>query len=193
MVSFTQYLRKYSLLILAALLTSTFAIADGIQVKTAELVSAGDAYQLSADFDINFSPEVEDALNKGIPLNFLIEFQLVAPRRYWFDDEITTTSQIMRLSYHALSRQYLLNVGQHQKSFTTLTEAREELAKVRDWIVVEKAQLAKNEPYQAIIRLRLDVSRLPKPLQVDAVRSDKWNLISERYRWMPAFVSSKTD
>lgn len=163
------------------------AHAGGIEIKSAELLSNGEAYQLNADFDISISPEVEAALNKGVPLNFLAEFQLVSPHRYWFDDEVVSASQRIRLSYHALSRQYLINLPQHQKSFSTLTEAMEELSSLRDWIVVEKSQIAKGETYQAMLRLRLDHTRLPKALQVEALGSEKWDLVSERHRWTPAF------
>lgn len=163
------------------------AAAEGIQVKSAELVPVDNVYQLDADFDIDFSPEVEAALNKGVPLNFLIEFQLVSPRQYWFDDEITTKSQLVLLSYHALSRQYLINIDQHQKSFTTLQEARDELSRLRDWVVLDKSEIVKGESYQAMLRFRLDHSRLPKALQVEALSSEKWTLVSERYRWTPNF------
>lgn len=182
--------RKCSVLAALWLALCCFALhaaADGVRIKSAELVSSGEGYQLNADFEIEFSAEVEEAINKGVPLNFLAEFQLLAPRRYWFDDEITSSSQRIRLSYHALSRQYLLNHSQHQKSFATLQEAIEELAHMRDWIVVEKSQVSKGEDYQAILRFRLDPSRLPKPLQLEALGSEKWNLTSERYRWTPAF------
>lgn len=178
---FTQWL------LCLCLLNVSSAFAEGIEVKNAELVAAGDAYHLNADFSVDVSAEVEEALNKGVPLNFLIEFQLVSPRQYWFDDEITTASQHIRLSYHALSRQYLINLPKHQKSFATLPEALEELSRVRDWIVLEKSQVVKGENYQAMLRLRLDHTRLPKALQVESLGSEKWNLVSERYRWTPAF------
>ena len=87
------------------------AAAAGIQVTHAELVPAESGYLLSADFDIDFTSEIESALNKGVSLSFLVEFQLVSPRKYWFDDEITTVSRHIELSYHALSRQYLLKVA----------------------------------------------------------------------------------
>ena len=77
--------------------------------------------------EISFDNEIEEAINKGVPLNFLVEFQIVSPRKYWFDDEIVTTSQNVTLSYHALSKQYLVNRGVHQKSFETLSEAKQEL------------------------------------------------------------------
>jgi hypothetical protein len=37
--------------------------------------------------------------------------------------------------------------------------------------------------YEAVLRLRLDTSRLPKPLQIDAIASRDWNLTSDWYRW----------
>jgi hypothetical protein len=186
--SFTHYFRKFSRLGLGLICCLVFnAAAEGIQVKSAELVPVDNAYLLNADFDIDLSPEVEAALNKGVPLTFLIEFQLVSPRQYWFDDEITTKSQLVLLSYHALSRQYLINIDQHQKSFTTLQEVRDELSRLRDWVVLDKSDIVKGESYQAMLRFRLDHSRLPKALQVEALSSEKWTLVSERYRWVPNF------
>jgi len=161
--------------------------AAGIQIKNAELAEAGEGYQVNADFDIAFSAEVEEALNKGVPLNFLIEFKLVSPRRFWFDEEIVTATQHVRLSYHALSRQYLINLPQHQKSFASLPEALDELSRLRDWIVLEKAQVGKGEEYRAELRFWLDSSRLPKALQVEALSSEKWSLAAKPYRWAPGF------
>ncbi len=185
---FTRYCKKASLLGVIALFCCIFdAAAENIQIKNVQLAPAGESYALDADFEINFSPEVEMALNKGVPLDFLLEFQLVSPRRYWFDDEIVTVSQHIRFSFHALSRQYLLTVGRHQKSFATLDEARDELATLRDWMVVDKSQIIKGESYQASLRLRLDPASLPRALQVEALSSEKWTLLSERYRWAPVF------
>ena len=186
--SFTRCFKKFSFFLLV--LTSSFALqawAEGIQVKSAELIPIDNSYQLDADFEIDFSPEVEAALNKGVQLSFLIEFQLVQPREYWFDDEITTKSQLIQLRYHALSRKYLVNVEQHQKSFATLEEAVDELSRLRDWDVLAKSDIVKGENYIANLRFRLDHSRLPKALQVEALSSEKWTLVSERYRWVPNF------
>jgi hypothetical protein len=37
--------------------------------------------------------------------------------------------------------------------------------------------------YTAAVRLRLDTSLLPKPLQINALGSRDWNLSSDWYRW----------
>lgn len=165
--------------------TLVWAANSNLHIKTAELLTVEDAYLLNADFEISFSSEVEAALNKGVPLHFLIEFQMVTTRKYWFDDEIASARSKVTLSYHALSRQYLINRGGHQQSFPTLEEAKEELQQLRNWRVLEKLPLKRDENYQTLLRMRLDQSKLPKPMQVDALSSDDWNMISQRYRWTP--------
>jgi len=175
-------------LLLIGYTTFVWATASILHIKMAELTLVEETYHLNADFDVDFSDEVQEALNKGVPLNFLVEFQMVSPRRYWFDDEIVTVSSRVTLSYHALSRQYLLNRNNHQLSFSTLQEAKEEFSHLHDWQVVDKSLLKKGEIYQAALRIRLDQSKLPKPLQVDALSSEDWNMVSERYRWTPALA-----
>jgi hypothetical protein len=53
--------------------------------------------------------------------------------------------------------------------------------------VLEKSLLKKGETYNAALRIRLDQSQLPKPLQVEAINSGNWVMISEPYRWTPVF------
>ena len=175
-------------IILIAVTGMAAAATSNLHIKSAELVASDEMIALNADFDVAFSDEVETALNKGVPLSFLVEFQLVTPRRYWFDDEIETRSMLITLSYHALSRQYLLNRNNHQQAFTSLQEAKEELARLRGWQVLDKSLLKKGEVYQAALRVRLDQSRLPKPLQVDIIGSEDWNMVSQRYRWTPSLA-----
>lgn len=183
---FTRCCKKFSLALLAMSLGfAPHARAEGIEIRNADLVPVENGYQLHADFGIDFPNEVEDALNKGVPLSFLVEFQLVRPREYWFDREITTKTQRIQLRYHALSRQYLMNEGAHQKSFASLEEAMEELSRLRGWEVFTKSDIESGENYVASLRFRLDLSRLPKALQVEALSSEKWTLVSERYRWTP--------
>ena len=172
-------------LLLLSLSTATyvFAAASSIQIKSAELQLQDENYSLSADVAIDFDDEIEEAINKGVPLDFLIEFQIVKPRKYWFDDEIITASKNITLSYHALTKQYLVNSGDHQKSFETLSEAKQELAELSDWKVAEKSLLEKNENYNAALLIRLDQTKLPKAIQVDAIASEKWNLSSQKFVW----------
>ena len=195
--SFTLYCRKFRLwlLLLLALIcgnlmpSTLLAAPSSLEIKSAELVHGEGIYLLDADFDLILSPAVEEAVNKGMPLNFLVEFQLVALKRYWFDDEIVSLTSKVALSYHALSRQYLLNRDGHQLSFTSLQEAKEELSHIKNWHVLDADLLKKGENYQAALRMRLDQSKLPKALQVDTLNSEDWNMVSERLRWTPPLAN----
>ena len=136
-----------------------FAAASGIVIKSADLQLADEAYKLSADVEISFDEAIEEAINKGVPLNFLVEFQVVSPRKYWFDDEIVTATTNFTLSYHALSRQYLVSHNGHQNSYETLSEAKLELMELDDWKVLEKSQIEKGTAYKAVLLMRLDLNR----------------------------------
>lgn len=188
-VFITRFYKKLNLFLLALMLLIAApgqAYAQSISVERAELQEVEDSYQVNADFMVVFSREVEEAINKGVTLSFLVEFVLMQPNKYWFDHEAASASLTIRLSYHALSRQYLLKTGMHQSTYTTLQEALEDLGKVRGWVVMEKTAIKKDLPYYAMLRMRLDQNKLPKPLQVSVIGSESWNLVSERFRWTPA-------
>jgi hypothetical protein len=174
--------------LLAWLATSAGIANSGLNIKNAELIGADDAYVLNADVDIKLSEEIEQAIIKGFEINFLIEFQLVVPRKYWFDDEIRTVTQRVILSYHALSRQFLVVRGDQQKTFAKLSDAEDELSRIRDLRLFHKTELDKDGPYKAMLLMRLDYKKLPKSLPADAAGSTDWKMTSQRYEWVPTIV-----
>jgi Domain of unknown function (DUF4390) len=202
MAFFTRYCKKTSALLrlsmcislcLGLLCAPALALAadSSMVIKSADLQLQDEHYVLNAEMDIIFDEAIEAAINKGVALNFVIEFQVVSPRKYWFDDEIVTTSSNVSLSYHALSRQYLVARGAHQKSFETLSEAKEELAQLADWRVFDKSLIEKSSVYNAALLVRLDQTKLPKAIQVDAIGSEKWNLISQKFVWSLKDLANK--
>jgi hypothetical protein len=186
-VSFTRSCKKYSLLLLLAALAFVMltlpARAEGIHVRDAVLAAADEAYYLEANFEISLNPTLEEALNKGVPLYFLLEFEIIRPRWYWLDDRVIGTQQQYRLAYNALTRQYRLGIGAFFQNFNDLNEALDFLSRVRRRHVLEIGMLSRGTVYAAAVRMRLDVSQLPKPFQLNALASRDWNLSSEWYRW----------
>lgn len=168
---------------LAVALTTTGAHADEILVGRTALEATEDGYVLSADFDFDLSGRLEDALSKGVPLYFLVEFEATRPRWYWFDEKAATAAQRWRLSFHALTRTYRLSSGALTQSFSTLAEALRALSRVRAWVVAERGQLKPDSRYLAAVRMRLDTTQLPKPFQVSALANREWTLASPWQRW----------
>ena len=189
MVFSMPYCKKIKLFFFANFLAyfsmAGFAATSSMSVKSAELKAQEDAYLLNADIDIKFSSAIEDAISKGYTLNFIIEFQLATPRKYWFDDEIATVTQRVSLSYHALSRQFLLVRGEQQKTFVRLDEAIDDLSSISDLKVFSKSQVEKGESYKAGFLMRLDTKKLPKTLQGDGLVSEEWTMTTQRFEWQP--------
>ena len=172
-------------LMLFAFQPLAMAAGSSITVKSADMLEVEDNYEVNALFDLSLAKEVEEALNKGVSLTFLIEFQLTSPRKYWFDSVAASEHSKVTLSYHALSKQYLINRDNQQQSFVTLAEAKAELGIISDWPVIKRSALNKDASYKAVLLIRLDKSKLLKPLQVDAISSEVWNISSLPYSWSP--------
>lgn len=174
-------------LILALLLLCASAAAlaqgHGIDVRRAAVSMADDHYVLDADIDVVLSAPLDDALHKGIPLYFVLEFEMVRSRWYWFNDRAVSTQQGYRLSYNALTRQYRVGVGAFYQNYATLSEALQVMSRVRRRQDLEPGTLSKGTPYTAGLRLRLDTSQLPKPFNLNALGSREWSLGSDWHRW----------
>src|SRR5688572_29794100 len=158
------------------------AHAQGIDVKRPTLSVSDDQVVLEAQFAISLTPTLEEVLNKGVPLYFLLEFELIRPRWYWFNERAYHTQQEYRLSYNALTRQYRLGVGNLHQNFPTLAEALDVMSRVRRRIEVDPSPL-RRDTYIAGVRFRLDTSQLPKPFQLNAIVAREWNVGSDWYRW----------
>ncbi len=172
------------------LLFAGWAVAAEIDILNPQLNAVEDGYAVSADFGLDLNARLEEAVTKGVVLHFLVEFELTRPRWYWLDDKLLSRQLNIRLSYHALTRQYRVSTGGLHQSYATLSEALRVLSRLRNWLVIErgaeKPALRAGETYQAALRIKLDISQLPKPFQIAAVGSRDWNYAAEWKTWQLA-------
>ena len=184
----------FSILLLAVALSwgMRAAFADDIELLEARLEQTEEGVVINADFSFDFNSRLEQAVTNGVPLYFVVEFDLTQPRWYWFDEKTATRRRQTRLSYHALSRHYRLSTGLLQQNYASLGEALAVLRRVRNWLVLDRSTPLSDANYQAAVRMRLDLSLLPKPFQVNALTSREWHLESEwrRFTWRPAPVQA---
>ncbi len=186
MMAFSMlYYKRISLFIVISFLCfQAVASAGSIVIKGADLTLNGEAYRLNADLEIDLNDKVEEAINKGVNVTFLYEFALVKPRTFWFDKEVTTASTHISVSYHALSRQYLVSQNGRQTSHEILSEAMIELVQLYDWKVLDKSKVNPDETYDATLSVKLDQSKLPKAIQVETIGSENWSMVSEPFEWV---------
>lgn len=172
--------------LLALMVVPVLAWAAEIEVANPQLQAGDDGYVLAADFKFELNPRLEEAVAKGVVLYFVADFELTKARWYWLDEKLVSRSQTYRLSYNALTRQYRLSVGSglHQ-SFASLSDALQVLSRLRNWVVAERGEkgLRAGDTYEAALRLRLDVTQLPKPFQITALGNKDWSLASDWRTW----------
>ena len=98
------------------------ARADSIPVKAAELRVEEGEVLLNAEFEFTLNATLEEALQNGVPLYFVLEFELSRGRWYWFDEKLAQTAFTYRVSYNALTRQYRVASGLLTQAFNTVQE-----------------------------------------------------------------------
>ena len=176
----SQRIKQFILLVLMALsLFSTTVSAEGIKIKSFELEKVDSDWVLSAAFQIELSPGLEDAVQKGVVLYFQTDFDLVRSRWYWFDEKAVVTQRQTRLSYQPLTQQYRIASEGLTFSARTISEALQAVGSIGGWRVIDGSQIDPSKSYSAGLRMSLDLSKLPKPFQVNALNNREWNVSSE--------------
>lgn len=167
----------------ALIVFQPFAAWAENQIRSAEILSTEEGYVVNADIDLTLNKRLEEALQHGVSLYFVLECEVSRPRWYWFDEELVEHSLTYRLSYQAITRAYRLSIGSLHQNFDTLEAAFRTMLRVRNWSVAERGELRPGLSYNVAMRLALDTTQLPKPFQVTAIGSRDWNLGTDWMRW----------
>ncbi len=180
----SRRIKQFIFLILMVLgFFSTTVIAEGIKIKSFELERVDNDWLLSATFKIDLSPGLEDAVEKGVVLYFQTEFDLTRSRWYWFDEKPAVAQRQTRLSYQPLTQQYRIASEGFTFSAKSMSEALQAVGSIGGWKVIDGSQLDASKSYTASMRMTLDLSKLPKPFQVNALNNRDWNVSSDWYRF----------
>lgn len=156
---------------------------SGLSFHYTEIVAVEDHYVVNAAISGAPQARLEELVQAGVSVPFVAEFVLSRTRWYWFDEVIVERVMDMRLSYHALTRQYRLTVGGLHRSFPSFDQAFAALLSLRNWAVADADQVPSGQSLNAALRFRLDISQLPKPFQVAALGSRDLDLSTNWARW----------
>ena len=172
-----------SLIVIAFLGAPQLAWAEGATIQSAKLEATEDGYQLNAQIELSLTAAMEEAVRKGVPLYFTVEFELSRSRWYWLDQIIVRERRDRRVAFAPLTDQYRITVSGLSQNVASFDDVKRVLSRVRSWNVIDKGRLTPGEKYEAAVRFRLDTAQLPKPFQLNVLASKEWSLASDWYRW----------
>jgi hypothetical protein len=162
---------------------ASIASAEGVKIKSFELERIEGEWLLNASFQIELAPGLEDAVQKGVVLYFQTEFELTRGRWYWFEEKAVLAQRQTRLSYQPLTQQFRIASEGFTFTAPTISEALQAVGSIGGWAVIDNAQIDQNKSYAAAFRMVLDLSKLPKPFQVNALNNRNWSVSSDWYRF----------
>lgn len=186
----------------AAVLGLSVALAQGPTSDSGEpqllrLERADDALWLSTQLEFELSQAVVDAMQKGIPIYFVAEADVLRERWYWTNKEVATARRQFRLAYQPLTRQWRLNIISGQivepelglslnQNFESWNEALNTVRRISRWKIADAANLAQDARHIVEFRFRLDLSQLPRPLQIGTLGQSDWSVELSREQFLDA-------
>lgn len=146
---------------------------------------ADDSYFVSADLELVLGDDVLEALENGVPLEFVFDLRVVHPRRFMWDREILSLRRNRRIERHALADKYVVTDETTDKRavFGSRSDALAALGHLADIAVDSSAHLRAARPVSARLRAQLDVEALPAPLRPIAYLSPSWHMSSNWHTW----------
>lgn len=146
---------------------------------------------LGATLQFELPVLAEDALNKGIPLFFVAETEVLRERWYWYPQPVAQAARYMRLSYQPLTRRWRLAVSAAPisnnglgvvlgQNYDGLADALAAMQRISRWKIADATALEQDVAYTVHLRFRLDMSQLPRPLQIGAMGRSGWSLSMAR-------------
>lgn len=162
------------------------AQGSGVEFTQFKLEKTTDQLLLSSGVQFELAAPVEEALLKGVPLFFVVEADLLRERWYWMDRKVAHPSRHMRLSFQPLTRRWRMawsngpfaaaNQNALSQNFESLPDALSAVRRLSGWPLSDLAELEPGAKYRLELRFYLDLTQLPRPLQIGALGQSDWNL-----------------
>jgi hypothetical protein len=168
------------LAVLLSLCVCRPAQAQGVELATLQTARAEGALNLEFAARINLPRAVEDALQRGVPIYFVAEAQLLRNRWYWRDERVARVVRSWRVAYQPLTGFWRVGLGGLNQTHTTLAEALNAASSSASWKLVDLSQLDADRSYYLEFSYRLDTSQLPGPMQFGLGGQGDWAVGASR-------------
>ena len=160
-------------------LAAPAAQAQGVELPTISAKRQEGGVVLDYVANLTLSKAVEDALRRGVPVYFVAEAAVYAPRWYWRDNRIARVEHSWRLSYQPLTSAWRVSLGAYSQSYPSLEEALSSITRIAHWRIADSG-IDNGGKYYVEFAFKLDSSQLPRPMQLDLGAQAEWHLGVER-------------
>ena len=176
-----------------ALLIGLCLLADARanpQVQQMALERTAEGLYLNARLGLGATPDVEDALVRGVPLYFVWQADVTRSRWYWADKRLVSAVRVLRLAYQPLTRRWRVSLSTdagaagggaglqyaaHQ-NHDSLADALASIGRPGRWRLLDAAQIEPGETHRVEVAFRLDLSLLPRPFQIGLGNDPDWTV-----------------
>ena len=169
------------------------ADAPATDISLIKFERAGDSVLLTATVKFELPAAVEEALLKGVALIFVAEADVLRERWYWMNKKVVSVERHMRLAYQPLTRRWRLNVASGlitsaglgmalNQNFDALPDALAAVQRLSRWKIAETSELDLDQHNFVDFRFRLDMSQLPRPLQIGTLGQTDWDISTSTRR-----------
>lgn len=160
-------------------------IEPALVIQSAESRLVDDVVRLDVAFDLRFSEQMIEALQRGVALTLLIEIEINRERSYLWSTTIATLEQRYQISYQPLTQYYALNNlnSEVEVQLPSLELLLAVINELDDFPLLDAALLAADATYFGEIRISVDSGSFPVPMRLMSYFNDDWDLSSEWFEW----------
>jgi hypothetical protein len=156
------------------------ALAQGVELATLTTTRSDGALNLEFVARVALPKAVEDALQRGVPIYFVAEAQLLRNRWYWRDERVSRVSRQWRIAYQPLTGAWRVGLGGLNQTYTSLPEALGIASRSAGWKLADLAALDPDKSYYVEFSYRLDTTQLPGPMQFGLGGQGDWAVGTSR-------------
>ena len=167
---------------------SISAPAFATDITQLKVERSDDGIYLSAIVQFDLPPVVDDALQKGIPMFFVVEADIFQNRWYWTDRRVASATRTIRLAFQPLTRRWRVNIvsgvisssaglrATLNQNYDTLSEALSAVQRLSRWKIADPAELDLDVANKLEFSFSLDLSQLPRPFQIGVAGQKDWTI-----------------
>ncbi|MEO7057601.1 MAG: DUF4390 domain-containing protein [Caldimonas sp.] len=157
------------------------AFAAEPELTTFEVVRDEDGVYVNYAVDFELGKSVDEALAKSVPLFFVAEAEIFRDRWYWRDRRVAHTVRVWKIVFQPLTSTYrVTTVGGLSQNYPTRAEAIAAISRSTRWKVAEPGQLEDGSRHYLEFSYRLDITLLPRPMQIGISGQPDWQLSVKR-------------